>query len=272
MPIQSALKTGLAIVAVAALTTLSPIVTSSVHAQQQLKQAQQQTGVGNDATEALARMSKTLQAQQFSFTSRTFRAYAGPNGELLHIAHTIKTIFRRPDRLSVSLTGDNGSSKMLFDGKNLVIYAVEQMKYAVIPVAGDIDKALDVAEERTGLDFPLADLLSNDPGQSLLAGVTSGGEVGTATIDGVVTRHFFFTQAAEDLEWEIWLENNDQALPRRVVVTYRSLPGRPNFIADLSGWDFTIQPPDSEFEFTPPAGVTRVDLAQKENTTSSPQK
>jgi hypothetical protein len=274
MSIQSALRTGLAIVATAALVNLSPMFASSAHAQQQQQpqQVQQQTGVAKDAIEALARMSKTLQGNQFSFTSRTFRAYAGPNGELLHIAHTIKTIFRRPDRLSVSVTGDDGSSKMLFDGKNLVIYAVEQKKYAVTPVTGDIDKALDVAEELTGADFPLADLLSNDPGQSLLAWVTSGGQVGTATIDGVLTRHFFFTQATEDLEWELWLEDNDRALPRRVVVTYRSLPGRPNFIADLSDWNFSIQPPDSEFEFTPPAGVTRVELAQKANTPSAPPK
>jgi hypothetical protein len=31
---------------------------------------------------------------------------------------------------------------------------------------------------------PLSDLLTDDPGQTLLAGVTSGGQVGMATIDG----------------------------------------------------------------------------------------
>ena len=71
-------------------------------------------------------MSKTLQAKEFSFRSRTFRAYVGPNGELLHIAHATKTVFRRPDRLSVDISGDDGSIKLLYDGKSLVIYAVEQ--------------------------------------------------------------------------------------------------------------------------------------------------
>jgi hypothetical protein len=47
------------------------------------------------------------------------RSYAGPNGELLHIAHATKTIYSRPDRLSVSVTGDDGSIKMLYDGKTL---------------------------------------------------------------------------------------------------------------------------------------------------------
>ena len=79
-------------------------------------------------------------------------------------------------------------------------------------------------------------------------------------IDGVRCNHCFFEQAADDLELELWLEDNEQALPRRVVVTYRSLPGRPIFIAELSDWNFSIQPSDSEFVFQPPPGVTQVEL------------
>jgi hypothetical protein len=107
----------------------------------------------------------------------------GPNGELLHIAHATKTVFRRPDRLSVDINGDDGSIKLLYDGKALVIYAVEQKQYASVPFTGNIDKVLDFVEERTETDFPLADLLTDDPGKSVLSGVSSGGQVGTATID-----------------------------------------------------------------------------------------
>jgi hypothetical protein len=225
-----------------------------------------------DAVAALSAMSKTLQASHFSFQARTFRAYAGPNGELLHIAHSYKAILSRPDRASVDVTGDDGASKLLYDGKNLVIYVPEQKKYASLAVPGGIDEALDAAQQRTGRDFPLADLFTADPGDSLLTGVTSGGQVGTATIDGVTCRHFFFTQASDDLEWELWLEDNERALPRRVVVTYRSLPGRPIFIAELSNWDFSTPTPDSEFTFVPPAGVTEVQFATKANAAQGPQK
>jgi len=229
----------------------------------------QETAIGPDAANALARMGKTLSAKQFSFQSRTFRSYAGPNGELLHIAHTAKTIYRRPDRLSVSVTGDDGSIKVLYDGKKLVLYAVEAKQYVSLPVTGGIDKALDLLEERTGTDFPLADLLSDNPAEAVASGITSGGKVGTSMIDGVRCNHFFFEQAADDLELELWLEDNEQALPRRFVVTYRSMPGRPIFIAELSGWDFSIQPPDGDFVFEPPPGVTRVELKPSENTPTS---
>ena len=38
-----------------------------------------------------------------------------------------------------------------------------------------------------------------------------------------------------------------KSLPRRLIVTYRLLPGQPNFIAEFSDWDFTAHPADSEF-------------------------
>lgn len=222
--------------------------------------------ISDDARAALARMNKTLLAKQFSFQARTLRSYAGPNGELLHIVHKLKTVFRRPDRLFVEVSGDDGDSEMIYDGKTIVLFAVDDKQYASLPVVGDIDKALDAVEERTGADFPLADLLSDDPAQSVLAGVTSGRQVGTSTIGGVRCRHFFFVQAP-DMEFELWLEDDERALPRRFVVTYRSLPGRPILVAELSDWNFSIEPPDSAFAFAPPAGVRKVELTSKASPT-----
>jgi len=177
MFLQRALRGSLALVLVGGLVSFSLAVVSTARSQ-----SVQQAEIGPEALDALKRMGKTLAAKQFSFQSRTFRAYAGPNGELLHIAHTSKIIYRRPDRLSVSVTGDDGSIKILFDGTTLVLYGAEQKQYVSLPVTGGIDKALDLLEERTGTDFPLSDLLSDDPAEAVASGITSGGKVGTSTI------------------------------------------------------------------------------------------
>jgi hypothetical protein len=227
--------------------------------------------IGEEANTALARMSKTLMASQFSFHSHTVRAYAGPNGELLHVAHTIKTVVRRPDHLLVDATGDDGSTKMIYDGKTLVVYGVTQKQYASIPAPDKIEAMLDLAENRMGVDFPLADLLTDNPEKSVLSGITSGGQVGMVTIDGVPCRHFFFVQSP-DLELELWLEDNERSLPRRVFVTYRSLPGHPTFLAELSDWDFSIHPTDAEFAFQAPAGVTQVELKARASAAPAPAK
>jgi hypothetical protein len=107
MFLQKVLRTSLALVLVGGLASLSLAVLSTARSQ-----SAQETAVGPDALEALARMGKTLSAKQFSFQSRTFRSYAGPNGELLHIAHATKTVYSRPDRLSVS--GDRAASTWRF--------------------------------------------------------------------------------------------------------------------------------------------------------------
>src|SRR5205814_4633364 len=116
---------------------------------------------------------------------------------LLHIAHATKTVYSRPDRLSVSVSGDDGSIKLLYDGKTLVLYAVEARQYVSLPVTGGIDKALDALEERTGTNFPLADLLSDNPAEAVASGITSGVKVGTATIDGDRLHHSFFDHVAD---------------------------------------------------------------------------
>jgi hypothetical protein len=98
----------------------------------------------------------------------------GPNGELLHIAHAIKAIVRRPDRALVESSGDDGPGKLLYDGKTLVVYNAALKLYAKVPARGTIQGMLDVATEKMGIDFPLADLLSDDPETSMVASVTSG--------------------------------------------------------------------------------------------------
>ena len=61
-------------------------------------------------------------------------------------------------------------------------------------------------------------------------------------------------------ELELWLEKNEKSLPRRLILTYRSLPGEPNFIATMSNWDFSIHPTDAEFIFQPPPGAVQMAL------------
>jgi hypothetical protein len=112
---------------------------------------------------------------------------------------------------------------------------------------------------KLGVDFPLADFLTNNPDKSFLSGVVTGREVNTVTIDGVPCRHLLFTQPP-GIELELWLEKNEKALPRRLVVTYRSEPGQPSVIVEFSDWNFSIHPSDAEFAFQPPDGATRVDL------------
>jgi hypothetical protein len=208
---------------------------------------------------AVAQMGKTLLADQFSFQARTLRVYVEPNGQPLHIAHTLKVVVRRPDRLVISVTGDDGSTKLFYDGKTVTVFGVEAKKYATVPVPNTIQKMMEIVIGKLGVDFPLADLLTDAPDKSFLSGVTSGREVNTVTIDGIPCRHLLFTQPP-GVELELWIEKNEKALPRRLIATYRSEPGQPSFVAELFDWNFSIHPSDAEFTFQPPEGAAQVEL------------
>ena len=232
--------------------------------------ATQQKGpeISEEASAALLRMGETLRAEQFSFQARTIRIYADADGQPLHIFHTMKIVVHRPNRLHVDVTGDDGSSKLVFDGKTAIIYSAVQNKYASIPVPeGTITAMMKEAMGRLGVDFPLADLLTEAPNKAFLTGVTSGKVVNTVTIDGSPDLHLFFSQPP-GIELELWLSKDQQTLPRRLIVTYRDLPGQPNFIALFSDWDFNIHPSDSDFTFQPPADAAQVQL--KPQATAAP--
>jgi hypothetical protein len=217
--------------------------------------------ISEEASAALLRMGQTLRAaEQFSFQANTIRAYAGGNGEPLHIFHTMKVTVHRPNRMLANLMGDDGSAKLFFDDKTATLFSVADKKYASIPIPEDtIEGMLKEAVGHLGVDFPLADFLSEAPNKAFLTGVTSGRVVNTVTIDGAPYDHLFFSQPP-GIELELRLSKDEKSLPRRLIVTYRSLPGEPNFIAEFSNWDFNIHPSDAEFVFQPPAGAVQVAL------------
>jgi len=215
--------------------------------------------ISEDASAAVAQMGKSLLASQFSFQVHTLRVYADTNGELLHIAHSMKITVRRPDRLLIEVTGDDGSTKLFYNGKTVVLFGVETKQYSSLSVPNTIQGMMKEVMGRLGVDFPLADFLTDNPDKSFLLGVTAGREVNTVTIDGMPCRHLLFFQPP-GIELELWLEKNDRSLPRRLIVTYQNLPGQPNFVAEFSDWDFSIHPTDAQFEFQPPQGAKEVEL------------
>jgi hypothetical protein len=84
---------------------------------------QKKPAISEEASAALLRMGQTLRAEQFSFQVRTIRVYGDPSGEPLHIFHTMKVTVHRPNRMLVDISGDDGDNKLVFDGKNAVIYS-----------------------------------------------------------------------------------------------------------------------------------------------------
>ena len=214
--------------------------------------------ISEDAGSAVAQMDRTLSAPEVSFTAKTIRVYLDEAGQLLHIFHTMKVVMRRPDRIGIKVTGDDGSRDLFYDGKSVsIFFSRDSKEYSVMAAHGGIAPAANELLDKLGLDFPLVNATSSD--QSLLRGVVGGWQVGTANIDGIECGHlFFYKRGGTDLE--LWVENNKAAIPHRLIVTYRLLPGQPSFVAEFTNWENGVHPPDAVFAFKPPAGAKQIEL------------
>lgn len=217
---------------------------------------QDKPAIDPGARDAVMAMGKTLASTNLAFHNWTIREYS-LKGQPLHIVHSMDVRVHRPDGLAADIDGDDGMSQIVYDGKTLFVYSGATNHYVSLPTSGTITDALAQASKRLGVDFPLADLLSVSPGDAFMEGVTTASVDGTAMIEGTLCLHMFFTQPP-GIEIELWTEKNPSALPRRIVVTYRSLPGEPRFIATLKDWRIGERIPDSAFAFRPPRGATEV--------------
>ena len=110
-------------------------------------------------------------------------------------------------------------------------------------------KFSDTIYNKYGIRLPLEDLFRwNDVGNDRAKNFKSAMVLGPVTFDGVKTTHYAFREA--DIDWEVWIQDGDQALPRKFSIVDRTDPAHPTFTARLS---WTVNPTftDSDFTFAP---------------------
>ena len=87
--------------------------------------------------------------------------------------------------------------------------------------------------------------------------VVSADYVETTTITDVPCDHLT-VRTAKGVDFQVWVAQGNEPLPRRIVITYKEEPGEPQFWADLSNWNLAPEISDTLFTFTPPEGANRI--------------
>jgi hypothetical protein len=205
-------------------------------------------------------MGQTLAAaKSFSFQSHSMTDEILHNGQKVQLARNQKVIVRRPDKAAVDVIGDIDQLQGRYDGKHFVLYNPKTNTFAQIDTPPTIDKTLDELVARYNMVLPLADLYFPDPYATLIERVRSGQHLGDGYVMDVKCDHLAFRQ--ETVDWQIWIEQGDRPVPRKLVITYKDSPGHPQFTVFLSNWDLSAKPADDAFTFKPPAGAKQVDFA-----------
>jgi hypothetical protein len=181
------------------------------------------------------------------------------DGQRIQLDGTTNYKIRRPGFV-IDYSSDIKSRRFIYDGKTFTVYSPKLGYYASVPAPGTNREVLDSIYNKFGISLPLEDLFRWGDGSNddRLKALRSAYEVGTATIDGVETDHYAFREA--DVDWEVWIQQGDQPLPRKLVIVDRTDPSRPTFISSLS-WKVNPAFADSDFTFVPDANAKRIQMA-----------
>ncbi len=187
-------------------------------------------GIDPEAKKALKRMATYLSGlQNFTVDSETTDEVVLTSGSKVGFISNSKVSVRRPNGLRSEQTGPNAMLTASYDGTNLSLYCKATNTYGTVPAPANIDAMLAMARKKFEIDAPAADLLSADPYEVLTADATVGIDLGIESIDGVAVRHLGFQEA--EIDWQIWIQEGEQPLPVRFVITTKTMPSQPQFTA-----------------------------------------
>ena len=197
-------------------------------------------------------------ASEFSFRTEVNYDQVLESGQKILYGRHAEISMRRPDRLHILVNGDLVNERIWYDGKTFILMDLWNHEYVKVEAPPRIDEALDFMARKYGIASPVSDVLYSDVHGILTENVTTGVYIGQPVVRGVPTHHLAFTQ--KNIDWQLWIEDGAQPVPRKAVITYKNVAGSPQFIVWLSDWNFVPRLADSLFEFLPPEDAQQVDI------------
>jgi len=192
-----------------------------------------------------------------------------PDGQVVQFARNQKITVRRPDRVATSVTGDREEMKFAYDGKQVVIYNITGNTWSSVEAPATIDQTMDMLANHYGMALPLVDLIFSDPYKDLTARLRSGEYLGTGYVLDTKCHHLAFRQ--DSVDWQLWVEDGPNPLPRKVVITQKDIPTRAQYVAIISNWNLSAEPAEDAFSLKPPADAKKVEFTAPAPAAAAPK-
>jgi hypothetical protein len=235
-----------------ALSAATLAVAATPAAGQNLKSAAAQSPqptIEPEAVQALQRMSAYLSTlTSFELKADTTVDLITMDGQRIQLGGQSRYKVRSPNAFQIDITTDLKDRRYYYDGKQFTVFSPNLGFYAQAPAPATIRDTLDTLESKFGIVLPLEDLFRWSDPAGRKDKLTSAWEVGPGKVDGVDTTHYAFRQEGKD--WEIWIENGDRPLPRKLVIVDRSDEAGPGYGARLT-WNTSPNLTASDFTYRP---------------------
>jgi hypothetical protein len=183
------------------------------------------------------------------------------SGQKIEFNHTGRQSIQRPDRLRAERSGDLAEQLFVYDGATLTLFNPAENVFATTPVPPTLEAMLDHARTQLDIVAPAGDLVYKNAYEILTDGLISGFIVGKGVIEGARCDHLAFRGPVTD--WQIWIQEGAQPLPRKLQITTRDVFNAPQFSVTMTRWDLHPRFDDKTFRFMPPAGAQKLEFVAR---------
>jgi hypothetical protein len=226
--------------------------------------------LAQDATVIVKRMSDYLGSQKnFSFAMNTSVEAVTQQGEKIQFNSSGEISISRPNKFRGHRAGGYADVQLVDDGKTVSFLSVDSKTYAQIDSPATLDQTVDMLRNKYMAEMPAADLILADPFSALMEDVIEAKHVGQGVIDGVECEHLAFR--ATDTDWQLWVELGDKPIPRKFVITSKTVGQSPQFSIEIKNWRTDVAFGPDAFTFTPPTGAQKVDMSKMPHVDEVPE-
>ncbi|MGK7895538.1 MAG: DUF2092 domain-containing protein [Xenococcus sp. (in: cyanobacteria)] len=217
--------------------------------------------IDNKADQILRQMSEFIESQEkFAFFAESERDILTMNGVYIQVRHEGDMIVNRPNQFWAKVTGDLVQRELMYDGSKVTVVDTERNIYARGDVSDNMDETLDTLIQKFKIDLPLAELLYSDIYEGIVKNVQAGFYFGMTEVDEVPCHHLVFVE--EGIDWQVWIEDSETPVLRKVAIAYKQREGVPRYTATLSNWNLEPEIATDQFTFIPPANAKKVEFVQ----------
>lgn len=220
-----------------------------------------QAKVDQTAVDAIKAMSKYLSSlPKAALTTEGTMDVVTADGQRIQMDGNTSYELGRPG-FAIKYASDKKTRNFYYDGKQFTEYSPSLGYYSTVPAPATNREALDAIYNHYGIRLPLEDLFrwDDDANGSRIENFRAAYNLGTVTLDGVKTTHYAFREP--DVDWEVWIDQGDKPLPRKLSIVDRTDPARPAFTTRLK-WTANPSFSNSDFTFVPGPGAMKIPMAE----------
>ena len=221
----------------------------------------QASGVRQDAkaVEVLKKMAAyRTSLKQFTLKGVTFTDARLGAGLMISNSEEVHLSISHPGSMRAYSFDGVASKGLYFHDGLLTVFNSENKLYAQASIPKELDAALEFALEELGVEAPLMDLIFQDVSIHLIGSdetilyLTDKSRIG-----GTDCHHLAIRGAESDVQ--LWVEEGDRPLPRKIMITSKWEGGSPRFIANLQ-WETDPKFEPGLFEFKAPEGAVKIEF------------